>query len=188
MRETESLFIFYIYHRKNHRKTIWCDSKILSSSFHGSQNTYVFHDSIFCTVFLQTSSTENFAASFGFLFQCSTVLAYSKLFPISLFPISLTSCSRLSPLLFVQSTMATEKRNPFILAKLFTQFSFVIMPTWFYFLLSKTNPHIFYAEHFCQSCLDSFQYFHIFLEMHYSKLNWRAGLFPEEQDYFLCVV
>lgn len=42
----------------------------------------IFHDIFFSTVFFQTSSTENFAVSFGFLLQCATVLAYTKLFPI----------------------------------------------------------------------------------------------------------
>lgn len=61
---------------------------------------------------------------------------------------------------------------PFIPAKLFTQFSIVIMPTSFYFLLDETNPHVFYtAGRFCQSCLDSLQHFHVFLEMSCSKCN-----------------
>lgn len=80
--KTEAILIFYIYHRKNPRKTIWWGFKKLSSIFHDSQNTYVFHGSILSTVFLQTSSTENFAVSFSFLFQCSPILANTKLFPI----------------------------------------------------------------------------------------------------------
>lgn len=94
---------------KNNRKTIWFLSnfKKLSSIFHNPQNTYIFHGINFSTVFLQTSSTENFTVTFGFLLQCSVALAYTKLFPIYLFQISFTSCSRLGQLLFDQFTMVT---------------------------------------------------------------------------------